>query len=145
MSPRSKPRRSKPSPARPLSLLSRVALGESRRGLLIDQLSNAGPVELEQHARVAVMTEDLVLASAVAAVVGAKAKADQPFGPSALVDRLLGEIHDRIATKLRQIVFNYKAAEQADRQFATGKVKKTDSIALALARHDVGAAEGGQA
>lgn len=121
----------------PVSLLGRIALGEVKRGQLIQQLSTAGPVELEQHARAAIMTEDLVLGSAVAAVVSAKAKADQPFSPAALADRLLGDVHARIADKLKTVVFNYRAAAQADHQFDTGKVKTIDTIALALARRDL--------
>lgn len=121
----------------PVSLLSRIALGDAKRGQLIQQLSTAGPVELEQHARAAIMSEDLVLGSAVAAVVSARAKAEQPFSPAALADRLLGDVHARITNKLKTVVFNHHAAAQADQQFATGKVKTIDNITLALARRDL--------
>ena len=56
--------------------------------------------------------------SSLAAVVSAKAKADQPFSPAALADRLLGDVHARIADKLKTVIFNYRAAAQADQQFA---------------------------
>lgn len=129
----------------PVSLLGRIALGDPKRGQLIQQLSTAGPVELEQHARAAVMAEDLVLGSAIAAVVSAKPKADQPFSAAALADRLLGDVHARITDKLKTVIFNHRAAAQADQQFATGKVKTIDTIALALARRDLAAAEGAEA
>lgn len=83
-----------------------TACSSGRRTQLIEQLSGAGPVDLEQHARAAVMTEDLVLGSAVAAVVGAKAKADQPLSPSALAERLLGDVHERISGKLKTVLYN---------------------------------------
>jgi hypothetical protein len=129
----------------PIALLGRVALGEARRGNLIQQMSGAGPVELEVLARQAVMTDDLVLGSAIAAVVGARSKADQPFSPVSLAERLLGEVYARIAQKLKTIVFNYRAAFQADQTFANGKAKTIDSITLALARRDLAASEGATA
>jgi hypothetical protein len=118
----------------PISLLSRIALGDPKRTQLIQQLDFAGPMELEQHARAAVMTGDLVLASAVAAVVGSMPKADQPFSAIALAEAVLGDVFTRISQKLTTILLNYRSAMQADQQFATGKVKTIDSIALALAK-----------
>lgn len=80
------------------------------------------------------MGEDLVLGSAVAAVVASNAKADQPFNPIALAERLLGDLHARIAGKLMQVVFNSRAAGQADRESATGKVKTVDKVSFAPGR-----------
>jgi hypothetical protein len=91
------------------------------------------------------MTEDLILGSAVAAVVSGKAKADQPFSPIALAERLVGEMHARVADKLKRIVLNFRTAMHADQQFSTGKVKTIDTIALALAHRELLPSEGGAA
>lgn len=129
----------------PISLLGRIGLGDARRTNLMQQIAGAGPVELEVLARQAVMTEDLILGSAVAAVVSGKAKADQPFSPIALAERLVGEMHARVGDKLKQVILNFRTASHADQEFATGKAKTTDSIALALGRRELAPSEGGAA
>lgn len=125
----------------PAMLLGRVALGETKRTNYIQQLEGAGPVELETAARLAVMSGDMVLASAIAAVIDRRHKDRRPFTVTAFAERMVGQTWERINRKLEGIRLAFKSSIAADREFVRGKADPLMNLSLALSRRAIAEAQ----
>ncbi len=121
----------------PVQMLGRVALGDPRRTNLIHQLEGAGPVELETAARTAVMSGDMVLASAIITVIDRR-----PFPPADLATRVIGEVWKRVSAKLDGVQLAYKSATAADREFVRGKADPIANLGLQLSQRAIDEAAG---
>jgi len=118
--------------ASPAAMLGRVALGDPRKTQLIEQLTGAGPMELETAARTAIMSGDLVLASALALVVDRKPRDARPFRAGDLALRVMGDQFKDVSDKLHAVLMAYKTAQAADLEFIRGKPDPITNISLAL-------------
>lgn len=119
-----------PSPA---AMLGRVGLGTPRHAALVTALEKAGPVELEQRAREALMTGDRVLASAVLAAVDRRPRKDQTFSPADFSAAVLGDEHKAFLAKVGEMREKVAAARDLDRAFTVGKSDPTSRIERGLA------------
>lgn len=126
----------------PVQMLGRVALGDPRRTNLIHQLEGAGPVELETAARTAVMSGDMVLASAIITVIDRRPRDRRPFPPADLATRIVGEVWKRISTKLDGVQLAHKSAVAADREFVRGKADPIANLSLQLSQRAIDEAAG---
>ena len=126
----------------PAMLLGRVALGDPKRTHFMEQLEGAGPVEMETAARQAIMTGDLVLASAIATVVDRRPKDRRPFTVQAFAERVIGPSWDRVNTKLEGVQLSFKSALAADREFVRGQADPLMNLSLALSQKAMAEAEG---
>ena len=70
----------------PVKLLSRAALGDTRRTEYLNQLAYAGPAELGHMAQVAVATQNVPLAAAVLSLLDRMPSKDQPEPPLVEMD-----------------------------------------------------------
>ena len=128
--------------ASPAMMLGRVALGERRKTQLIEQLSEAGPLELETAARMAIMSGDIVLAAAIAVVVDRRPRDRRPFSVADFAKRVIGDQFDQANRKLEGVQLAYKTAFAADLEFNRGAPDPLTNISLALARRAANEADG---
>jgi hypothetical protein len=117
----------------PTMMLGRVALGDPRKGQLIDQLTGAGQFEVETAARLAVMQGDIVLAAAVLVVVDRKSRDRRPFAISDLAERVMGPQFKDADRKLKAVQLAYRDAVAADLEFNRGGPNPTARISSYLA------------
>ena len=121
----------------PVMMLGRIALGDPKRTAYIQQLAGAGPVELETAARQAIMSNDLVLAAAIATVVD-RAPRDQRkslgWTPADLARRVMGSLFENLKANLDGIQLAFKTAMAANREFERGKADPLVNLSLALSR-----------
>jgi len=117
----------------PTMMLGRVALGENRKSQLIEQLTGAGSIECEAAARMAVLTTDIVLASAVMIVVDRKSRDRRPFPIADLAERMIGSLFKDVDKKLKAVQLAYRDALSADQEFTRGGPNPTARIASYLA------------
>jgi len=122
--------------ASPAMLLGRHALGDPKRTQFMQQLTGAGPVELITAARLAISTDDKVLAAAVMTVLDRRPRKDRPFSVAELAEKVLGEEFKSIQAQLGSVREAAKAARVLDREFQRGKSDPTAKIALGLAKHN---------
>lgn len=120
--------------ASPSQMLGRVALGESRKTQLIQQLEEAGPTEIETAARIAIMSGDMVLAAAIAVVVDRRPRDRRPFSVADFAQRVMGPEFDEVNRKLQSVMLAYRSAQAADLEFNRGAPDPLLSVSLALAR-----------
>ncbi|WP_017938999.1 hypothetical protein [Zestomonas thermotolerans] len=126
----------------PASMLGRVALGDPKRTQYQIQLEGAGPVELENAARTAIMTGDMVLAAAIVTVIDRRPKDRRPFMVQAFAERVVGEVWKRLNAKLEGVQLAYKSAVAADREFVRGKADPITNLSLAIAGQAIAEAAG---
>ncbi len=107
-----------------------------------NQLEGAGPVELETAARTAVMSGDMVLASAIITVIDRRPRDRRPFPPADLATRIVGEVWKRISAKLDGVQLAHKSAVAADREFVRGKADPIASLSLQLSQRAIDEAAG---
>jgi hypothetical protein len=118
----------------PVMLLARMALGDARRTNLQAQLDGAGPVELETAARVAILSNDMVMAAAVASVCDRKPRDRRPFSVQDFAARVAGATFADIDAKLQGVMLANRTAHAADAEFIRGAPDPLVNISLALAR-----------
>lgn len=126
----------------PASMLGRVALGDPKRTQYQIQLEGAGPVELENAARSAIMTGDLVLGAAIVTVIDRRPKDRRPFMVQAFAERVVGEVWKRLNGKLEGVQLAHKSAVAADREFVRGKADPITNLSLAIAGQAIAEAAG---
>ena len=114
-------------------MLGRVALGDPRKGQLIEQLTGAGQFEVETAARLAVMQGDIVLAAAVLVVVDRKSRDRRPFAIADLAERVMGPQFKDADRKLKAVQLAYRDAVAADLEFNRGGPNPTARISSFLA------------
>lgn len=117
----------------PTTMLGRVALGEPRKGQLIEQLTGAGAIEVETAARLAVMGNDIVLAAAVLIVVDRKSRDRRPFALGDFAERMMGPLFKDVDRKLKSVQLAYRDALAADLEWNRGGPNPTARIASYLA------------
>ena len=120
--------------ATPVQYLGRFALGDSRRLGIQQTLEQAGPVELENAARLAIMSNDLRMAAAIVTVVDRRGRDRRPFNPMDFAARVVGVEHAEIAAKLTAIQVAAQGAFAAEREFIRGKPDPLTNVSLALTR-----------
>lgn len=120
--------------ASPVMMLARIGLGDSRRSLLIEQLKGAGPIELEAAARIAIMSSDLILASAVALVVDRMQRDRRPFTVGGFAQAVMGKQFNDADEKLKGVLFALRSALAANRAFERGAPDPLTNLALAISR-----------
>ena len=121
----------------PLMMLGRVALGDAKRTNYAAQLAGAGPVELETAARQAVMSNDLVLAAAIASVVDRASRDERKslgWSPAEFAQRVMGPLFKNLKAKLDGIQLAFKTALAANREFERGRADPLMNLSLALSR-----------
>lgn len=128
--------------ASPAMVLGRLALGDTKRTQYMQQLMEAGPVELETAARQAIMMGDMVLAAAVATVVDRRPKDRRPFTVQAFSERVVGDVWKRLNATLQGVQFAYQTAVAADREFVRGKADPITNLSIALSKKAAKEAEG---
>ena len=126
----------------PAQMLGRVALGDNKRTQYQQQLTGAGPVELESAAALAVSSGDVALAAAVMTVIDRMPTKLRPFPVSAFAERMWGEQHRDVTGKLDGVVLAYNRATTADSEFVSGNRKPLANLSNALAGRALDAATG---
>lgn len=126
-------------------MLGRVALGEPRKTQLIEQLEEAGPTELETAARMAIMSNDVVLAAAIAVVIDRRPRDRRPFAVGDFAQRVLGQVFEDANRKLQGVALAYRTAHAANLEFERGAPDPLTNLSLSLARRAAAEAEGGAA
>lgn len=116
----------------PTMMLGRVALGDPRKGQLIDQLTGAGAIEVETAARMAVLGNDIVLAAAVLVVVDRKSRDRRPFLIAELAERVIGPLFKDVDRKLKAVQLAYRDAQAADLEWNRGGPNPTARISSYL-------------
>lgn len=125
--------------ATPAQFLGRLALGDTRRMNIQLTLAEAGPMELEAAARLAIVTDDLPMAAAIVTVVDRRGRDRRPFSVGDFAARMVGEKHSEIARKLAEVQLAFKTAFAAEREFVRGKPDPLTNISLAVARRGLAA------
>jgi hypothetical protein len=118
----------------PSAMLGRFALGDQKRTQYQLQLAEAGPLELTTAARTAIMTNDLILAAAVMAVVDRLPKDRRPFAARDFAERLMGDVWARLNNKLKGVQLAFNTAMVANREFVRGKADHIANVGIALAQ-----------
>lgn len=126
----------------PAQMLGRVALGDNKRTQVQHQLTGAGPVELESAAALAVSSGDVVLAAAIVTVVDRMPMKLRPFPVAAFAERMWGEQHREVSSKLSGVVLVYNRATNANKEFVSGNRKPIANLSHALAARALDAANG---
>lgn len=130
--------------ASPAQFLGRLALGDSRRLNVQLTLAEAGPLELEAAARLAIITGDLPMAAAIVTVVDRRPRDRRPFSVGDFATRVLGDKYTEIAKKLAEVQLAFKTAFAAEREFVRGKPDPLTNISLAVARRGLAASAASQ-
>lgn len=117
-------------------------MGDPKRTQFQIQLEGAGPVELENAARTAIMTGDMVLAAAIVTVIDRRPKDRRPFMVQAFAERVVGEVWKRLNGKLEGVQLAHKSAVAADREFVRGKADPITNLSLAIAGQAIAEAAG---
>ena len=128
--------------ASPASMLGRTALGEPRKTQLIQQLQDAGPTELETAARMAIYSNDVVLAAAIAVVCDRRPRDRRPFSVAEFAQRVMGPVFDEANRKLEGVRLAYRTAIAADLEFQRGAPSTLTNISLGLSRRAAAQAAG---
>ena len=118
----------------PTMMLGHVALGDPRKGQLIEQLTGAGQFEVEPAARLAVMQGDIVLAAAVLVVVDHKSRDRPTFAIGDLAERVMGPQFRDADRTLKTVQHTYRDAVAANLEFNRGGPNPTVRIGSYLAR-----------
>ncbi len=113
----------------PAAFLGRIGLGSSTHANLIASLSGAGPVELEQRAREALMTGNRILASAILTVVDRMPNKDRPFTAAAFADAAVGKEQKELAAKFEETNRRLRAARDLNSGFVSGASDPLSKIA----------------
>ena len=121
----------------PVKVLSRAALGDSRRTEYLQQLTHAGPAELGHMAQVAVSTKNVQLAAAVLSLLDRLPTKDRPVGPTNLATAMnladFEKVHEYIKLgdlRLQGILVNI-------RTWTTGKSNPINTIQLAMRNSEI--------
>ncbi len=97
------------------------------------QPEGAGPVELENTARSAILIGDLMLGAAIVTVIDHRSKDRRPFMVQAFVERVLGEVWKQLNAKLEGTPLPYKSVVAANQAFVCGKADPITNLSLAIA------------
>ena len=119
-----------PSPA---AMLARVGLGTSDHSNYIAALRGAGPAELENRAREAVMANNRVLASALLTVVDRLPRKARPWASSDFSARVIGQEHAELFQKVTEVRNKVSAARDLIKEFERGRSDPTSKIARGIA------------
>lgn len=126
----------------PAQMLGRVALGDTKRTSYQQQLTGAGPVELESAAALAVSSGDVVLAAAVVTVIDRMPVHRRPFPVAAFAERMWGEQFRDVSGRLHGILLAERRAVAADNEFVRGKGDALMNLSNTLAERALAAATG---
>jgi hypothetical protein len=80
------------------------------------------------------MTDDLVLAAAVMAVVDRLPKDRRPFAARDFAERVMGGVWARVNNKLQGVQLAFNTAMAANREFVRGKADPIANVGIALAQ-----------
>jgi hypothetical protein len=120
----------------PVQMLSRMGLGSPERSRYHEQLSNAGPRELQNYADWARHTGDRILAAAVLSKLDTLPATSRPFKAADFATSIVGEEFQGTRKALERIRVAVQRAVNANRDFERGRIDATAKISMGLAtRH----------
>lgn len=118
----------------PVQVLSREGLGTPERSRYHEQLSAAGPRELQNYAQWAVANGDRILAAAVLSRLDALPREQRPMMAVDFATKVVGEEYKQTRDALRRIRLATQTAINVNRAFERGRSDPTSKIALGLAK-----------
>lgn len=119
------------------AILTRIGAGTERRARLIAELENEGNAVLENMAYTALTTDDKILASAVASVVGRRKREDRPFTIHEIADAAVGDLYAQLSAKLLEVENAANEAEGRHREFITGERNAVLGLETALRQREI--------
>jgi hypothetical protein len=123
--------------ASPAQALGRVGLGTAQRTNYQEQLTGAGPVELQSYAAQAITANDAVLAAAIVTVVDRMPRDRRPFAVSEFAEQMWGDKHRAAMVKLKTVVRANKLAQIANSTFETGRANPAAKLSATLDQRDI--------
>lgn len=123
--------------ASPAQALGRVGLGTAQRTNYQEQLTGAGPVELQSYAAQAITANDAVLAAAIVTVVDRMPRDRRPFAVSEFAEQMWGDKHRAAMVKLKTVVRANKLAQIANQTFETGRANPAAKLSATLDQRDI--------
>lgn len=110
----------------PTQVLSRAHLGDPKRGQYLQQLSGAGPAELQSSADLAIATGDRALASAVLVTADRDSKRYGQFDRAKFAEQVVGAETKAMQVRLEEMKQTISAMREVDLTFGrTGKAQMT--------------------
>lgn len=121
----------------PAQALGRVGLGTAQRTNYQQQLTGAGPVELQSYAAQAITANDAVLAAALVTVIDRMPRDRRPFSVSEFAEQMWGEKHRAALVKLKTVIRANKLAQIANSTFETGRANPAAKLSAMLDQRDI--------
>ncbi len=118
----------------PVQVLSREGLGTPERSRYHEQLSAAGPRELQNYAQWAVANGNRILAAAVLSRLDALPREQRPMVAVEFANKVVGEEYKQTRDAMRRIRLATQSAINVNRDFERGRPDPTSKIALGLAK-----------
>jgi len=120
----------------PVQMLGRMGLGSPERSRYYEQLRDAGPRELQNHAEWARYKGDRILAAAVLSRLDTLPATSRPFKAVDFATSIVGEEFEETKKALERIRLAVQRAVNANRDFERGRVDAVAKISMGLAtRH----------
>ena len=116
----------------PVKVLSRAALGDTRRTEYLNQLAYAGPAELGHMAQVAVATQNVPLAAAVLSLLDRMPSKDRPVGPAELAHAMRLDDFLKVQEYIKLGDVRLQGILVAIRTWTAGKSNPLDTVQLAM-------------
>ena len=116
----------------PVKVLSRAALGDTRRTEYLNQLAYAGPAELGHMAQVAVATQNVPLAAAVLSLLDRMPSKDRPVGPAELAHAMRLDDFLKVQEYIKLGDVRLQGILVAIRTWSAGKSNPLDTVQLAM-------------
>lgn len=121
----------------PVKVLSRAALGDSRRTEYLQQLSHAGPAELGHMAQVAVGTQNVPLASAVLSLLDRLPTKERPVGPVELATAMHLDEFEKVREYIKLGDLRLQGILVAIRTWNAGRSNPISSVQLAMREQEI--------
>jgi hypothetical protein len=118
----------------PVQMLSRMGLGSPERDRYQNQLRDAGPRELQNHAEWARYKGDRILAAAVLSRLDTLPATSRPFKATEFATSIIGEDFQATRKAIERIRQAAQRAVNANRDFERGRTDAVAKISMGLAR-----------
>jgi hypothetical protein len=120
----------------PVQMLGRMGLGSPERDRYHNQLRDAGPRELQNHADWARYKGDRILAAAVLSRLDTLPAGHRPFKATEFAMSIVGEEFQETKKAIERIRLAAQRAVNANRDFENGHVNATAKISMGLGRRN---------
>ena len=121
----------------PVKVLSRAALGDSRRTEYLQQLAYAGSAELGHMAQVAVATKNVPLASTVLSLLDRLPTKERPVGPVELATAMHLDEYEKVSEYIKLGDLRLQGILVAIRTWNAGRSNPISSVQLALREQEI--------